>query len=81
MNTIEVVCTAKPPGIASPISVYYEIVAEPITFDQAEAHCALGGQLCVMKDGAVWQVFDDGIGPTFAGLWANCTFHIIVGGS
>jgi hypothetical protein len=57
----------------------YEVVAEAVSFDVAEAHVELGGILVALdSDGDVYQVFDDRIGPTFAGLWEGCTFHLLV---
>jgi hypothetical protein len=54
---------------------HYVIQEQPIDFEMAEAHCELGGTLVVMKHGSVYHVAK-GLGPTFEGLWQDCTFHI-----
>lgn len=56
----------------------YEIGAEPLAFDQAESHAALGGEVVVLRNDVVAGVLGDGVGPTFAGLWEGCTFHLLV---
>lgn len=78
MKTVEVVYTYSPFGGSSKLEHHYEIVAEPVDFETGEAHVELGGRLIAMKDNAVYQLFDNQFGPTFAGLWTGCTFHLVV---
>lgn len=73
MKTIEVMHASPNPAEV----VHYEIVETPVDFDAAESHCELGGWLVVMKNGCVYDAMH-GVGPTFNGLWTDCTFHIAV---
>lgn len=73
MKTIEVTHASTRPDEV----FHYEIVETPVDFEVAETHCELGGMLVVMKNGGVYDAMH-GVGPTFHGLWTDCTFHIAV---
>jgi hypothetical protein len=73
MKTINVMHASPTPSEVR----WYEIMAEPLDFETAEAHVELGGTLVIMKGGSVYHVAV-GLGPTFSGLWHDCTFHISV---
>lgn len=76
MNTLTAAyATASPDGTTY---THYEFMAEPVAFDVGEGHVELGGRLVALKNGAIYQVFDRGLGPTFAGLWEGCTYHLVV---
>lgn len=59
---------------------WFEILADPMEFEVAEAHVSLGGKAVALKTDreSVYAVFEGQLGPTFTGLWTGCTFHAVV---
>jgi hypothetical protein len=71
-------CRVKYPSTRLDEVRWFEIRADPVDFETGAAHVELGGMLVAMKQGAPYQVFDGRFSPMFAGVWAGCTFHIVV---
>lgn len=56
--------------------------AEPVTFEQADAHCALGGTIVGVDDehfpGEVACMFLHPNGPMFSLLWDHVKWYLVI---
>lgn len=62
---------------------WLEVGDDPITFDQAEAHCELGGWAVAIhpdRPDEVFAYFAPRSGPMFPALWDEVTFYLAEGG-
>ena len=67
------------PTIERRVAIYdMAYVAEPLTFEQIEAHTELGGLAVALRQDVVYAVFTEQDGPGFAELWPDVTYHMIV---
>lgn len=60
--------------------ITYELGDTPLTFEQVEAHCALGGLAAAIRPedpGQVYAMFGPWHGPMFEGLWTGCVWYPI----